>query len=327
MNRRNSEQGVALLTVLILVAIISVIAAAMIERVRTATRLATNMAATSQARAYGLAAEAIAQSRVADLLTANESNVSLEGDWAGRTLPYPIDGGTATATMTDAGNCFNLNSVVVGSAATGFTMRPLGVGQFEGLLGHLGVPLNRTRPLALALADWVDSDTVPLPGGAEDGAYATTKGGLRTANTLMIDASELRVLRGMTPELYRLVRPWVCALPTADLSPVNVNTLAPAQAPLIAMLVPTGLDVATARRMIELRPGNGFPNLDAFWAAPVLRGVTPPAEAKGQLRLKTQWFGLDVTVALAGAELRSTALLNGTATGVRVIRRSYGDPV
>ena len=327
MIRRPNEDGIALLTVLIMVAVISVIAVAMIERIRIATRLTTNMAATSQARAYGLAAEAIAQSRIADLLSANEGNVSLPADWVSRPTPYPIDGGRAIATMSDGGNCFNLNSVVAGNAATGFTMRPLGIGQFEGLLGHLGVPLARARPAALALADWIDSDTVPLPGGAEDSAYVGVEGGQRTANGLMIDASEIRVLRGMTPELYRLIRPWVCALPTADLSPINVNTLYSAQAPLIAMLAPTGINVTTARRMIELRPGNGFPNLDAFWSAPMLRGVTPPAEAKGQLRLKTQWFGLNVSIALAGAEFQSTGLLNGTASGVRVIRRSYGDPV
>ena len=69
----------------------------------------------------------------------------------------------------------------------------------------------------------------------------------RTGNTLFADAGELRAVAGMSPALYRRLRPWLCALPTSDLSPINLNTLSPEQAPLLAMLAPGQLGVERAR--------------------------------------------------------------------------------
>lgn len=319
---RASERGVALLTVLAIVAIMSVIAASAIERVRIATRLTTNIAAADQARAYGVSAEAIALSRIADLFPPDAARTTLAGDWNGRPMPYPIDGGTATVALSDAGNCFNLNSLVQGGQGQPNSFRPAGLAQFEALLFHLGVGLDQSRPLGLAIADWIDSDTAPLPGGAEDGGYTD----YRPANGLMVDASEARAVRGMTAELYRLLRPWLCALPVSDLSPINVNTIAPAQAPLIAMLVPTGLDVRGAAQLIQARPAGGFDSADAFWLQ-LRGGVSPTAEARAQTKVKTVWFSLETNVTLAGAEHRATALIDAAKPPAKIVRRAYGDPV
>ncbi len=54
------EKGAALLTVLLLVAVMAVISATALDRLRLSTRLAVNGAAMAQARAYTLAAEGIA---------------------------------------------------------------------------------------------------------------------------------------------------------------------------------------------------------------------------------------------------------------------------
>jgi general secretion pathway protein K len=261
-----SETGAALLTVLMLVAVIGVIAAASLERMKIATRQSINMVAIDQARAYGLAAESVALSRIADLVGRDSGKTTLDGDWQGREIPFPIDGGTAKAKLLDGGNCFNLNSVVTGDVSTGLSARPVAIDQFAALMIVLGVRSNDARPIALALADWVDSDSAPLPGGAEDGSYARAKTPYRTANTLMADASEIRVLAGMTPQIYATIRPWVCALPVTDLSPINVNTLLPAQAPLVAMLIPGKLNVQTAKRMIDERPRGGYGSVVNFWS-------------------------------------------------------------
>jgi general secretion pathway protein K len=321
-----SETGAALLTVLMLVAVIGVIAAASLERMKIATRQSINMAAIDQARAYGLAAESVALSRIADLVGRDNGKTTLDGDWQGREIPFPIDGGTANAKLLDGGNCFNLNSVVTGDTATRLSARPVAIDQFAALMIVLGVRSNDARPIALALADWVDSDSAPLPGGAEDGSYARAKTPYRTANTLMVDASEIRVLVGMTPQIYGLVRPWVCALPVTDLSPINVNTLLPAQAPLIAMLIPGKLNVQTAKRMIDERPLGGYGSVVNFWSLPAQSGITPSPEVLEQTRVKTRWFALDLSIELAGAELRETALVDGLVAPARLVRRAYGDP-
>src|SRR3546814_5658073 len=91
----------------------------------------------------------------------------------------------------------------------------------------------------------------------------------------MGEASELRAGNGVTPGIYDLLRPWVCALPVNDLSPININTMLPGQAPLLAMLLPGQLRVEQARQMLIRRPANGFSSVAEFWAMLARTGLSP----------------------------------------------------
>ncbi|MGD9812095.1 MAG: type II secretion system minor pseudopilin GspK [Sphingobium sp.] len=318
------ERGAALLTVLLLVAVMAVVTAAALERLTLATRLAANVSAADQARAYADSASLLVEQRLGDLVAAQPGKVTLEGDWLGRAQPLAVPGGSATVTPYDGGNCFNLNSLVAGQDAEHLTQRPVALSQFVALMQYLGVPSAKASAISAAAADWIDSDGVPLPGGAEDETYLSRKPAYRAANRTMQDASELRAVAGMTPALYNLLAPWICALPTTDLSPINVNTLLPAQAPLFAMLVPGKLSVEMARAMLAARPANGYDSTVAFWAAPALRGLTPPAEVAQQVRLTTRWFRAETSVVLGGTEIRQVALYDAQARPVRQVRRFDG---
>src|SRR3546814_12229556 len=59
---------------------------------------------------------------------------------------------------------------------------------------------------------------------------------------------------GVTPKIYARLKPWLCVLPVAEPVRLNVNTLAPAQAPLLAMLLPGELGLADARAVLAARP-------------------------------------------------------------------------
>jgi general secretion pathway protein K len=242
----------------------------------------------------------------------------LQGNWAGQPTPFPIDGGIATATLDDGGNCFNLNSVVTGDGQGGMIAQPVGIDQFERLMLILQVPSNEARAIARATADWIDTDVNPLPGGAEDSAYR----GYRTSNTLMIEASELRAVAGVRSDVYARLRPYLCALPVTELSPININTVAPDRAALVAMLAPT-LDPDRVRRVIESRPQLGFATIDDFWNRPALAGA--PIEVKAQTRLRTSWFDLKVMIELAGAELEQHSLIDAAQSPAKLVRRSYGE--
>lgn len=321
MMRRAQEEGAALLTVLLLVAVISVLAMSALDRLTIATRLAGNMSAIDQSRAYAQAGELIAASRIASLTQASPGRTTLAGGWMGKPMPFPIDGGTATVTLRDSGNCFNLNSLVVSGGEGGvLTARPAAIVQFEGLMTALGLPRPVARRIALAAADWADSDGTPLPGGAEDESYD----GYRTGNTLFADGSELRAVAGVTPEIYAALQPWVCALPQAELSPINVNTLTEKQFPLLMMLLPDQLPSASARKLIVERPSDGYASMVDFWKLPALGGVTPAAEVLGQPQLRTTWFGLDIAIDLDGIQFRQSSLLDGRMQVVKTVRRSFG---
>lgn len=324
MRPRGNEQGAALLTVLLLVAVIGVIAAASLERLKLQTHLSGNMAAIDQARHYALAGEAIARTRISDV-SSPDRTMTLAGDWLDRPNPFPIDNGTATAKLSDAGNCFNLNSLVSQSAEGDRVVRPVAVRQFEALMTIIGIQPRTAGLIAQSAADWIDSDTVPEPGGAEDETYARAPTPYRAANVLMSDISELKAVAGMDPAIYERVRPWICALPVAELSPININTLRHDQAPLVVMLLPDRLSLAFAQRMIDERPVTGYSAVENFWSKPALRGISPPVEVMAQTKIRTRWFALEMQIELGGAELTELALIDGAANPAKIVRRSWGD--
>jgi general secretion pathway protein K len=233
-------------------------------------------------------------------------------------------GGEAEGRLVDGGNCFNINSVAQGDNPTLLTARPLGIAEFANLMRVLGVPQSSALEIADSAADWVDADSAPRPNGAEDAAYASGDKPYRPANTLFAEVTELRAVAGMSPDIYQRVRPLLCALPTTDLSPLNLNTLRSDQAPLIAMLAPEAIGIGAARQVLARRPPAGWTNISQFWQDPVMKAVSLPIEAQLQPKLNTRWFALDLTVRLRGAELVETALFDARVAPARVVVRRWG---
>lgn len=318
-----SERGAALLSVLLIVSVIAVLAATGLQKLRLATHLAGNGQASDQARAYAMAAETVALYRIGDLIQRDAGKTTLQGDWAGNEVNFPIDGGIASATLTDGGNCFNVNSLVENVNDLALVARPEGAAQFARLMLIAGATSSEARQVSAAATDWIDSDTTAVAGGAEDEAYAARPVPYRTANTLMADPSELRAVAGMTAGLYSRLRPFLCALPVTDLSPLNINTLLPAQAPLLTMLVP-GLDVGRAEAILAARPAAGYASTQSFWEVPGLLGASDTV--KQQVRLVTRWFSLRLLVELGDAELEEHALIDAKDKPALLSRRSYGEP-
>jgi general secretion pathway protein K len=319
------ERGAALLAVLLLVAILGGLAASALERLKLSTALAANTTALDQARAYAIGIESLLTLRVEDLVRANSEVTTLAGNWHGpvRTIPLP-GGGVAQGAVTDAGNCFNLNGLVAADDQGRLTANPSAINQLAALLAILGAPEHEARAIAEAAADWADADASASRSGAEDPTYAAAARPYRAANTLFAEVSELRAVSGVTPEAYARARPYLCALPFADVSPLNVNTLGEKQAPLLAMLAPGAITLETARAAIAQRPPNGWRNVADFWRTPALARVPPPGEAMSQVQLKTQWFAIDLNVTFAGAEVTETALVDARRERARLVLRRWG---
>ena len=213
---RADEAGAALMTVLLLIAILSVVTAVALERLTIASRMTRNIVSADQGRAYLLTAEQMAGSRIGDLLALRPDRTTLEGGWLGSEQAIAVPGGMVAARITDRGNCFNVNSLVkaaaggTGQGSESLTAQPEGIAQFAGLMRLLGVDHGVALQVATSAADWIDSDSVPGNGGAEDDYYSGFDPPYRTANTLMADPSELLMVNAVTPDLYQRIRPWIC---------------------------------------------------------------------------------------------------------------------
>jgi general secretion pathway protein K len=89
----------------------------------------------------------------------------------------------------------------------------------------LKTPLDQSdaQELANAVIDWIDSDSnIRSPGGAEDGYYADLELPYYAGNKLLHSVSELRWVKGMTPEIYRALEPYVSVLDQS--ARLNINT-------------------------------------------------------------------------------------------------------
>ena len=322
--RREGERGAALLAVLLLVAITGAIAAAALERLRLSRAIAENATALDQARAFADGAEQLAILTLDDRI-AESPDKTLDTGWNGavRRIALP-GGGSAEARVRDGGNCFNLNSVVEGDPRTALSRRPSGVSQFTGLMLALEVPEAEARRIAEATADWIDSDSDAGPVAAEDAAYAAGDAPYRTGNTLFADPGELRAIAGVSPALYRRLRPWLCALPTSDLSPMNINTLRPEQAPLLAMLAPGQLSLERARQVLANRPSTGWGNQIEFWRNDALGGLNVPLDVQLQPQLKTVWYTLDVAVRVGDSRFDEHVLIDARLQPSRIVARRWG---
>jgi general secretion pathway protein K len=318
------ERGAALLTVLMLVAIIAVMAGAALEKLRLSTRLAGNAAAGEQARAYALAAETLATTRIGAMLEASPKRVTLQGDWSGRPFGMPLPGGGfATARVRDGGNCFNLNSLVSGRAGA-YVTDPLMRPQFVRLMRLLDVPVRVAEQIAAGTADWIDSDQAQQAMGAEDAAYLNRETPYRTADTLMSDPSEIRAVAGMTPTIYATLKPWICTLPIAQAAPINVNTLLPEQAPILAMLFPDTMSIAGARQMILQRPPQGVGSTDVFFKSAALQG-NANADGERGTAIVSKWFTLQIDVTIGTTVLQEHALIDATTLPARLVSRQWGE--
>lgn len=115
-----------------------------------------------------------------------------------------------------------------------------------------------------AILDWVDPDSeTRFPNGAEDDYYLGRDPPYRAANRPFADVRELRLVRGVTPEIYAHLAPLVTALPQT--TPVNANT-APVE---VLMSLGPLIDRGIAEQVVNARSARPFQSegeFEAFFA-------------------------------------------------------------
>lgn len=317
--RFDKESGAALAAVLIMVAVMSALAIVVVQSARISLQRTANQAQMVQAQAYLLGAESVAVSRITQM-TSGDLRID-QSAWQGRDIVFPLDEGMLTIQLRDGSNCFNLNSMVEQQEDSSYITSARGLVQFARLLDLVDV---RAPPgLGVMLADWVDSDTQPGPGGAEDASY-TGETNYRPPNSLLGDFSELRRVRGFNDEIMEGLAPFACVRPSAAPSEVNVNTIREEQAPVLSMLFGGDLPVSAARDVIRGRPHGGWESIDAFLAAPRLSGMVFPEGLREQLTTRTTYYVMRAEVARGGVTETTTALIAADGARPRVVRRMLG---
>ena len=236
------QSGLALITAMLVIAIVVTVAAYLSLGQQVWLRQAQNLLDMTQAGAvargaFDLAAILLAEDKK------NSTTDNLTETWA-RPIPvFPVEGGAVTAAISDAQGRFNLNNLAL--ANPGIHSRI-----FRGLLTSLKLNPDLTD----ALIDWLDSDSDIRANGAEDNEYLALPTPYRAANQPLQSVDELRLVRGFDAEVVQKLRPWVTVLPMAPAgTTINVNT---ASALVLSALC--GISLPDAEQLVTDRDKNPY---------------------------------------------------------------------
>jgi general secretion pathway protein K len=285
-----TQRGVALVTAVMIVAIVAAIAAQIAFSHQIWFRQMENVA--DRGATDWLRRGALHWASLALLDDAARNSIDHLGEsWAMGLPILPVEGGAIKVSIEDAQSRFNLNSA--GDPAS------------LQVLKNLLQVLQLDPQLANAVLDWIDGDSNVSAGGAEDIDYLTLNPPYRAANRPMASVDELRLIRGFDAKTVATLLPYVTVLPVAT-NIINVNTASPV---VLAALV-QGLDLPTAQRIADQRLGNPYNNITGF-TSKLPQGPTPPT---GGMSVKTDYFLITLDTSIGRHERRSEALLQRSGT-------------
>lgn len=215
----NRQKGVVIILALFFLALIATMSYWMMGRLERDTRRVNLILRYEQAEDYAKGSIAWAMEQLRDNLAKQKPNQLVDK------LPIrsPVDvmnGYHIESTITDLQGRFNLNSLSDIKAQL----------QFKRLLRLLKLNLNdqQVDELVQAIVDWISPNQTQ---NMFSQYYLNANPAYRAAHRMMFSASELRLVKGVTPLMMEQLQPYVTALPTTV--PINVLT---AEAPILASL-------------------------------------------------------------------------------------------
>ncbi len=322
------QRGMALVMVLLILAVAVVIAATMTERLGMQIRRADNLVSASQAQQYALGAEQFAIAILKQDFKDSPNAIHLGQYWSSGEQIYPLEQGLLMGKIRDLQACFNLNAAAGRTPQKHSEEPPLETLALQQLLEAAGLEGYAAETIAHSTRDWIDADGV-ISGslGAEDGEYRGMQPPYVTANNLMADVSEWRLVRGVSAEIYQQLKPMLCVLPGQLQLLVNVNTIAPEHAALLAGVLGPEVTLNMAEQLLENRPKTGWENISDFWAESELQSVQSSlsAEKKALVTINSHYFAVDVQTRIDRANFRHTAILRREGNQkLTVIQRRIG---
>lgn len=284
------QGGAALIMVLLMVAMMLILSVTLVDGVRYNSQRLLNQRYMEQGFWYALGGEYLAKYALEDI--ADQDTVNLAQDWAREDIIFPIDGGSIAGEITDQQACFNINNLYPPSEEGDDTSGdPPALRLFRNLFANLELSTQRAEFIAGRVGDWVDEDFSPEGVyGAEDLNYDRGDYPYMPPNAMIDSLSELSLLAEFEEGEQDKLLPMLCALPAVD-TQININTLKPGHAALLAAAVDNLITVDGAKTLIEERPENGWPDVASFISALNLPAETVlSAEMQSALGVKSHYF-------------------------------------
>ncbi|ENW82290.1 MULTISPECIES: type II secretion system minor pseudopilin GspK [unclassified Acinetobacter] len=314
MKNYSSQRGVALLTILVMVALATILAATIAKRQTNTAENTGYLMRQDQSLLYAKSAEAF----FSELLIQDSDNGGsidhLQENWAKPMPSFPVEDGSVSGKLLDESGKFNLNNLV---KADGNQVDDSARRWFEKLLQRVGLPAE----LSQAVIDWQDTnDEVTGAMGAESSYYQGLNPAYLTPNTKFHSIEELKLVRGFEGKNYDLIKPYVTALP--EQTKVNMNT---APALLLASIDPK-VDVKAIEQQLKIKETEltHFNNVDDLWKLSAFSGIDEQSktDAASLLDSKSNYFTAQIEVMLSERKRQFNSLMMRKDKQVIVYSRS-----
>ena len=313
MKNDSSQRGIALLTILVMVALATILAATIAKRQTNTSENTGYLMRQDQSLLYAKSAEAF----FSELLIQDSDNGSsidhLQENWAKPMPAFPVEDGFISGRLLDESGKFNLNNLLKADGSVDDSARRW----FEKLLQRVGLPAE----LSQAVIDWQDADDETTGAmGAESNYYQGLDPSYLASNTNFHQVEELKLVRGFEGKNYDLIAPYVTALPEA--TKINMNTAAPL---LLASIDPK-LDVKTLEQELKAKQAElaYFNSVEDLWKLNAFSGIEPQnkTDAAAWLDSKSNYFTAQIEVVLSERKRQFTSAMMRKDKQVTVYSRS-----
>ena len=357
--QHHKQQGIALIVALIVTMLAVTVATTVLYRQQIHIRLSGNIAHLEQAYLYAQGMEGFAGEILEASYKDHKNYDSLKDVWAFEGIVFPILGGTMSGQMYDLQGRINLNSLArpippeLTKKEKNAKKKPLPdlAGITRNRLLNLIIEIDPDESMgapidfARIVKDWIDDDSIngntkpdPDPGtgsGAESPFYQSMEPAYFSANTLLVNPTELHLLKNMNKEIYnKLINPdpkksLVATLPIKDASnkpiktPININTANKEVLHSIGFDPATTEDIIAERDIAPFEALTGNAVLDT--ALQSLDASSGP-DARKDIGVKSSYFLLRGTVEINNARLTINSILYRKNGKVSVIMRDFSNP-
>ena len=313
MKNDSSQRGIALLTILVMVALATILAATIAKRQTNTSENTGYLMRQDQSLLYAKSAEAF----FSELLIQDSDNGSsidhLQENWAKPMPAFPVEDGFISGRLLDESGKFNLNNLLKADGSVDDSARRW----FEKLLQRVGLPAE----LSQAVIDWQDADDETTGAmGAESNYYQGLDPSYLASNTRFHQVEELKLVRGFEGKNYDLIAPYVTALPEA--TKINMNTAAPL---LLASIDPK-IDVKTVEQELKAKQAEltYFNSVEDLWKLNAFSGIEPQnkTDAAAWLDSKSNYFTAQIEVVLSERKRQFTSAMMRKDKQVTVYSRS-----
>lgn len=257
----DSQRGVALLTILLLVVSITVVAGAMLASQKIAIRRSGLLFDQNQLLQDIDAGQQLAVTMIRADANLNDTD-STQDIWAKPVPPYTLGAHSIGIEIRDEASRFNINNLYQNGAVDSNALA---------VLQRLLTQLNLAPDIAIAVLDYQDADSEVYQDGGDESTVYNQQSNSSVDNDLpnqrLVNIDQLQNVKGINAEVLAVLRPYITVVP--HYLPINMNTASPV---LLAALI----DGATSQQMqtiVDLREKQVFKSIDEIWQLPILSSL------------------------------------------------------